>query len=263
MSETVNIPIKLDDGWVELAEPGFITSSKSMEYCVSETPPSENLIGHHLKTFGSFDFTASLSTLYVRGEGVLSFTTGSSFNPGGEPSPLGLYQGMRFMSVQTSVESNSKLGMEHEGSTLLNDVVGGGVNDTIFLTGSLPVALKGRIISYTGDGVKAEIYEAPTYTGGVVTDYQNASAINPVPGLSSIIVGAVVSAIGDLVFAPDYLIGNTSNQGKGATGAVVGREKLLKPNTAYLLRITSLDGSIQNISSLLTWYEGELDLPLS
>ncbi len=177
--------------------------------------------------------------------------------------PDGLFSGTRAITQQTYTEANSKAGVQHEGSTLLADVAAGAENETIFLTGALPVSLKGRVIGYTGTGVKAEIFEAPTYTGGSSVPYQNASAINRVTGLTQIIVGATVTADGTLTFAPDYLIGNTSNQGKGSYGdSVSGREKPLKPNTAYLFRITSLDTQPQDITSLLTWYEGELDLPL-
>jgi hypothetical protein len=175
--------------------------------------------------------------------------------------PTGLFVGLRAMTTQTYTEANSKSGVQHEGSTLLLAVASGASNDTIFLTGSLPVSLKGRVIGFTGTGVKAEIYELPTYTGGASVPYQNASAINPVVGLSQIIVGATVTVDGNLVFAPDYLIGNTSNQGKGTSGAIIGREKLLQRNTPYLFRITSLDTQPQDISSFLSWYEGELDLP--
>lgn len=177
-------------------------------------------------------------------------------------NPNGLYSGLRAVNVQTYTESNSKLGLQHEGSTLLTDVPSLAKNDTIFLTGALPVSLKGRIIGFTGVGVIAEIFETPTYTGGVSAPYQNASAINPVAGLSEIIVGANVTADGVLKFAPDHLIGNLSNQGKGTASTVVGQEKILKPDTAYLFRLTSLDTQPQDIASLLTWYEGELDLPL-
>ena len=175
--------------------------------------------------------------------------------------PVGSFEGFRALTTQSYVEANSKIGVQHEGSTRLIGVEGGASNDTIFLTGDKTVALKGRIVGYTGDGVTAEIFTGATYTGGVSAPYQNASDINPVVGLSQIIVGATITDDGTLAFAPDHLIGNTSQQGKGTTGAVVGREKLLKANTAYLFRITSLDAQIQDITSLLTWYEGDLDLP--
>jgi hypothetical protein len=176
--------------------------------------------------------------------------------------PEGVTAGTRALTTQSYTEANSKLGVEHEGSTLLTGIVGLSENDTFFVTGALTVALKGRVIGYTGDGVTAEIFTGATYTGGASVPYQNASDINPVTGLSQIIVGATVANEGTLAFAPDHLIGNTSQQGKGSTGSIVGREKLLKANTTYLFRLTSLDTQLQDITSLLTWYEGGLDLPL-
>lgn len=180
----------------------------------------------------------------------------------GEPAPEGLYTGLRAMTVQDYVEANVKNGVQHEGSTLLA-VTGGGSNDTIFLTGSLPVSLKGRKIAYSGLGVSAFIYKDPAYTGGTSIGYQNANSINPVTGLSQIIVGATVTNDGDLSFAPVHSLGNASNQGKGAVVSAIESEHILAPNTAYLLRLTNLDPQQQQVASHLSWYEGELDLPLS
>lgn len=164
--------------------------------------------------------------------------------------------------TQSFTEANSKNGTEHEGSTYLVGIAGGAKNDTIFLTGDLPVILKGRIISFSGIGVAAYIFESPSYTGGVPTNYQNASSINPVAGMAEILVGATVLTDGNTIFAPSYLIGNSSNNGRGSTGSIAGGERILKPNTAYLLRLASLDTGSQNIASFLSWYEGELDLPV-
>lgn len=176
-------------------------------------------------------------------------------------APAGAYEGTRALTIQGYVEANVKNGVQHEGSTLLT-IAGLAANDTIFLTGSLPVALKGRIISYTGGGVTGEIFEAPAYTGGTSAAYQNPNAITQVAGLSQIIVGATVTDDGTLKFAPTHSLGNQSNQGKGATDTGIVGERILKPNTAYLLRLTSLDTQSQSVASFLSWYEGELDLPL-
>lgn len=176
--------------------------------------------------------------------------------------PNGIFQGFRAITTQSYTEANSKLGVEHEGSALFT-IAGNADNDTFFVTGDLPVSLKGRVMRYTGTGLVARIFTGATYTGGTSAAYQNASDINPVVGLSKIIVAATVVTDGVLAFAPDFLIGNTTNQGEGSSGTIVGREKLLKPNTTYLLRISSLDSQSQEVSSLLTWYEGKLDLPLT
>jgi hypothetical protein len=163
--------------------------------------------------------------------------------------------------VQSSTEANSKNGSQHEGSTYIPELAGSGVNNTIFLTGDLPVILKGRNLAFDGLGVIASIFEGPTYTGGVDTAYQNASAINPKEGLSKILVGSSVTSDGVLKFAPNNIIGSSSNQSRGSTGSVAGGERILKPNTAYLLKILSLDPADQAVTSYLSWYEGELDLP--
>lgn len=176
--------------------------------------------------------------------------------------PTGVASGDRALTVQFYTEANAKLGVQHEGSAIFESVPGGWVGNTIFKTGALPVALKGRLINFDGVGVKGEIFTGATYTGGTPAAYQNASDINPVVGLSQIIVGATITNDGTLAFAPTYAFGNASNQGKGGLQPVLGDEKLLKPNTTYLLRLTSLDSQPQTISSLLSWYEGPLDLPL-
>lgn len=177
------------------------------------------------------------------------------------PPPEGIYSGLRVLTVQNYTEANVKNGVQFEGSTILQ-IAGSASNDTIFLTGNLPIALKARNIGFSGIGVSAFIYEGHAYTGGTQATYQNANAINPQNGLSQIIVGSTVTEDGTLVFAPTHSIGNESNRGKGATASIVGGERIFKPNTAYLLRLTSLDTQPQTVSSFLSWYEGELDLPL-
>lgn len=176
--------------------------------------------------------------------------------------PIGITTGVRAITTQSYTEANSKNGAQHESSIFHENIAGGGVINTIMSVGSLPLALKGRVLGYTGKGVKAQVFKLATYTGGTPFQIHNASDINPITSLSQILTGAVVTSQGVEAFAPDYLIGNTSNQGKGTSGVVVGREKILNRNTDYLLRLTSLDSQAQDITSLLTWYEGELDLPL-
>ena len=184
-----------------------------------------------------------------------------------EPAPVGLYTGTRAITIQDYREANVKKGLEYEGSVLFS-LAGGASSNTIFLTGDLDVSLKARVINYSGDGIKADIFELPTYTGGTAVAYQNANSyatppagsIPPAVGLVQILSGATITDNGVLKFAPVYGLGNTSNQGKGATNQTLGNEHILKSNTAYLLRITSLDDQAQSVASFLSWYEGELDL---
>lgn len=174
---------------------------------------------------------------------------------------IGMTKGFKAVITQNYTEVNIKVGVQHEGSTKFS-IGGNADNDTIFLTGALPVILKSRSIGFTGEGVSSFIFEGPTYSGGASVPYQNPNAINPVTGLSQIIVGANVTDDGFLIFAPEHLLGSTSQQSKGSGTREIGQEKIMKPNTAYLLRITSLDPQTEDVTSLLSWYEGELDLPV-
>lgn len=223
------------------------------------TPTSQSTIARNFFMYSEMATEDFLWAYSVNSDAVISVTPsdGAILN-----TDTLYFTGLRAINTQNYIESNIKLGVQHEGSTILEDVPSLGVNDTIFLTGALPVALKSRNVGYTGTGVSTFIYEAPTYTGGTSAPYQNPNAMNPVTGLAQIIVGATVTVDGTLIFAPEHLLGPTSQQAKGSGVNVLGQEKILQPNTAYLFRLTSLDPQIQDITSLLSWYEGELDLPL-
>ena len=222
----------------------------------------ENPATIYLKTgeHEQYNTEGKLWAVSQSGEQLLSMTSAPAAGSSGEPAPSGLYEGIRAMTVQGYVEANVKLGVQFEASALFN-IGASGTSDTVFLTGSKPVSLKGRKISYDGAGVTASIFEAPTYTGGSSAAYQNANAINPAVGESQIIVGATLSADGDLIFSPVHSLGSTSFFGGDAQISQIEAEHILQPNTAYLLRLESLDGAAQRVASHLSWYEGDLDLP--
>lgn len=261
MSQTLNIDLKPEDGWKEIPHNGFITASKSVEFIVSDSTPVTTIVGHHLKTFGEADFTDSESTLYARGEAIIVVTPGNAFNSGGQPAPDGLYSGLRAITVQSYVEANSKLGVQHEISVFISQLAGGGVNDTLFITGSLPVIIKERTASYTGDGVILEIFEGATYSniGSPITSYNLSRIVNTQPE-AKFYSGATITSEGVTAFTPEYLIGNESQQGKGGTNHVTGRERILKPNTVYLFKVTSTDNNAEDIWLFDSFYEGETDL---
>lgn len=175
-------------------------------------------------------------------------------------------QGLRAVNVQTYVESNVKLGNQHEFSVYVPALAFDATSDFILVTGALPVALKGRVIRCDGAGVVSSIFQGPAYSGGVAQPYYNLNYKNPVAGLAQIIGGATVTDTGVKVAADKYLIGReaqgnqvTMSEGREAEGL----EFIFAPNTAYLFRLASLGtAGTQKVSAYVTWYEGVLDLPL-
>ena len=175
--------------------------------------------------------------------------------------PVKAFQGLRALNTQSYTESNTKLGIQYELSIYEPVLSSGGVHNMIFQTGDKPVVIKARLVAYTGEGLTANIYESPTFTGGINTEYYNATNINPVDSTSTVLNNPIVTDPGDQLFATNYAIGNASNRGSGSTGTVLGGDHVLRGNTTYLFTLSSLDNQVQGISSYLTWYEGELDLP--
>lgn len=131
--------------------------------------------------------------------------------------------------------------------------------DSVFITGALPVYFFQRYIGRSGSGVSADIYRAPTYTGGVAAPVYSVNDVSGDGSLSTIQLfsGVTTTVVGTQSVSTAYAIGNASNQGQGEL-AELKQPLLMLPNTVYLLRITSLDASAQDITSSIAWYEGNI-----
>lgn len=177
--------------------------------------------------------------------------------------PGGAYVGDSAAVSQSTVEVHAKRGRMYEASRRVTGLANGAVLDSILLTDDMPVILKTRLLSFTGDGIVAEIYEAPTYTGGAADPYHNLSAINPVASAVQLLAGPTlsVSAPGTKKFADDYFLSGGTGATRGGSLRPTAGERVLKPNTAYLLRQTML--SAQDIAAYILWYRGPLDVPFT
>lgn len=181
----------------------------------------------------------------------------------GQGIPADAYVGMRAVNVQSYTESNVKLGVQHEAARLFT-LSGNADSDSILITGSNPIAIKARTLGYDGKGLEARIFRGPTYSGeSALIVPSNPNDINPVVSEVQLYTDAIVTVDGTEVFAPAFLLGGSNKNSKGAIGADVGQEKILRPNTTYLLRITNLDSATAQVGAYLSWYEGGLDLPLT
>lgn len=177
--------------------------------------------------------------------------------------PMGLYNGLAAITIQNYIEANVKNGVQYEFSADNLAVPNGSNIDTIFTTGANPVVFKNRTVKFNGSHLTTRVYKSPTFTLGSIVPYFNLNNINPVAGAVTIRTGATVSAPGTEFGAPTFDIG-TVGQGNSSfsTFSVFGLERVLAPNTSYLLRITNDSGAAQEIAAYLSWYEGGTDLPL-
>ena len=81
-------------------------------------------------------------------------------------------------------------------------------------------------------------------------------------GTVQILVNPSITSNGTEAAAPTYAVG-TDPQGNNHVGsvgtfAVPGLERVLAPNTTYMLTVTNPELDPQRVSVFVTWYEGKL-----
>lgn len=157
------------------------------------------------------------------------------------------------------IQEGTRIGRLYNASRRITGVAAGANVDSIFTVGALPVYLFQRDVGRSGVGVSASIYRSPTFTGGTLDPVYSVNDITGDGSLSTIQlrVGPTVTDVGTQTVATSFAIGNTSNQGQGGI-AELKQPLYMLPNTAYLLRITSLDSQAQDITANIAWYEGYL-----
>lgn len=130
---------------------------------------------------------------------------------------------------------------------------------SIFKTGALPVMMKSRVFAYTGEGLTVDVYRDPVYTGGTPeTTIFNMNDISDTVLLSQILVGVTLTGDGTRCASTMSLIGPTSAQGAGSVMSSFGGNRILRPNTSYLLTFISLSNA-QTVTARLEFFEGVLD----
>lgn len=175
--------------------------------------------------------------------------------------PPGAFDGLRAMNVQSYEESNRKLGSQWGASRRIVGATAGGKYYSIIKTRILPVDLKARIFSYTGDGVIARFYTG--FTQQTLPSPEPVYCKRPSkPAFRDFDIYALASAPASLgtKWSEDlFLEGSASNQSRGAVLFPAGQGWVIDPQEEILLEIESL--SVQNISPTLAMFNGLLDLP--
>lgn len=246
-----------------------VTSSQGGYLFVGTDAPTKDVEGFVLEgLFGTrtaVNVGVTTSPIWVRGGMRLNVHEVK------EDSISGALSGTQAITIQTYDESNKKAGVQYAASRFLSMTQGQYVY-SIIKTGDKPVDLKKREFAYTGNGLVAYMFKNPTYTGGTLDSIRNMTDINPVPSGIELIAGITIPTPttlpthtganaplewGEIFAEPTYAIGPQTNQTTGSVNQAYASNRILAPNTEYLLVIYSR--STQEVSPRLEWYEGELD----
>lgn len=174
--------------------------------------------------------------------------------------------GQRAVTIQPYTEANVKNGVQYFLSAnwpTADEIANGPANarNIVFSTGSKPVAVKTRIVSYIGEEFVLELFTNPDFTGGTAITPGNYNFVNPVPTTITALKDATINSPGTAFPGePDYYYGGTQTNFRQSSAIPDGRERILPPNTDFLVRITSVVGT-GRFSYYLDWYEGDPDLP--
>lgn len=176
----------------------------------------------------------------------------------------GLVTGLRAINVQSYNESNVKLGLQYYLKANWPDsdkITNGTPRNIIFQTGSKPVIVKTRIVSYVGEEFQLDIFSSPTFTGGTSKAVGNYNTVNPVPTTVAVLKDATVTDDGiALDDESDFYYGGTTGN-RNAQAIPDGRERIIPANSTFMVKVSSNSGS-GRFSYFLDWYEGEPDLPV-
>jgi hypothetical protein len=148
----------------------------------------------------------------------------------------------------------------------LADVIGAGLSRRIhFLTGSKTVLVKIREFQYLAEEMTLRLFRNPTgVTGGTSLSINNYNGRNPVASTVSAKKNVTTTTDGTEFNAadPEVFLGAQTNPQRVQAVALQGRERILLPNSSYLVLLTNTGSGSARAEYHLDWYEGDTDLPL-
>lgn len=169
--------------------------------------------------------------------------------------------------VQPYTEANVKNGLQFylRVSWPLADPIAAGSSRKIwFKTGSKPVIIKLRDFQYLAEELSVTLYKAPTgVTGGSTIAISNFNGINPVATTVQAKKNVTTVSDGAPMGDPEYFFGNNAAPQRSASAIPQGRERVLPPDTEFIVAVSSSGSSSSRAEYFLDWYEGTPDLPVT
>lgn len=182
-----------------------------------------------------------------------------------EAAPPGAYSGTRALTTQSYTEANVKNGVQFYLQHNLPQLVATtGIYKLLFTTGAKPVLVKGREMYGIGETFSLQLYKQPTAPapGGTLLTVQNYNDIGAAATTVTVRGGVTTTADGTPWGDPQRLFGQSAAGQRAGSGLAPGGDRVLKPNSTYLVVFRNTGSGTADIDYFLTWYEGGTDLPL-
>lgn len=180
--------------------------------------------------------------------------------------PDGAFTGRRAITVQPYTEANVKNGVQYylrASWPLTNEILTGTTRKLWFRTGSKQVLVKLREFQYIAEEMRISLFVNPvTVTGGTTLTINNYNGVSPVAPTSQALQGVTTVSDGTPLADPEYFFGSQSAPQRVAGAVLQGRERVLPPNTEFIVAISNTGSGAARAEYFLDFYEGGTDLPL-
>lgn len=218
---------------------------------------------------GEWRYNGPVGRVRLSLAGVTSVTSAQAFiwrdDESVETFPPGAFSGLRALTAQSYTEANVKNGVQFYIQHNLPQLVATtGVYKLLFTTGAKPVLIKGREMYGIGETFSLQVYKQPTAPtpGGTLLTVQNYNDVGPVASTVTVRGGVATTADGTPWGDPQRLFGQSAAGQRAGSGLAPGGDRVLKPNSSYLVVFRNTGSGAADIDYFLTWYEGGTDLPL-
>lgn len=225
-----------------------------------------------LLSAGEWLFNGIISRVKVDLSGVAGFVTYRVVvSRSDDPIPMipdGTFVGLRAITTQPYTEANVKNGLQFDlrANWPLSDVIGTLTSRKIsFTTGAKTVLVKLREFQFIAEEMTLRLFKDPVITvAGTPLSINNYNSRNPVASTVTAAKNVTTSSDGTEFNAADYeaFFGTQANPQRVQSTALQGRERILLPNTTYLVVITNTGTGDARAEYHLDWYEGGTDLPI-
>lgn len=183
--------------------------------------------------------------------------------------PDGLFAGNAGMIMQPYTEMNVKRGVQFFARAAWPNASPIGAGATVkmhLVTGSKPILLKLRELTFTAEELVLRLYANPTgVAAGTDLTIKNYNQVNPVATTVTTAKKNVTTVSDGTELEPndpEYFYGANAASGRVQSQSPIGLERVIGPNSSLLVTLTNTTAQAARAQYFLTWYEGEPDLPL-
>lgn len=234
-------------------------SSSALLVCLHSTPQENGIVLLPFEQFiipsGSLGCFVKTTTGYG---GVVAVELGA-WSALGAPIDYRVYTGLKGLTTQSFIEANVKNGTQWEVSFESTSIASGANSDAILVTGNQYVLIKSRLLNFTGSEIEVSVYKNSTYTGGSNLPIYNLNTVIGGSPLAVMKTGVTVTSIGTEIASKTHYYGTDTNVNQAVGSfSVAGIERVLAPNTIYLLRIINQAATSIKLAGYITFYEGEI-----